>query len=106
MVNKDGKKMAELFVVKPVLGKNKKAFLEANGFTKKDGQWSKVGSEQELQEFWDEIDVYKTPQAKFTEQKYWDGGMSKVKHIGTYVHNDMGLDFYLMVEKQEVALAA
>ena len=30
--------MAKLFVVKPVLGAKKKAFLEANGFTKETGK--------------------------------------------------------------------
>jgi len=107
MINKDGKKMAKLFVVKPVLGNKKKAFLEANGFTKQAGQWVKQGSEQELKEFWDEVDVYKNPQARFKEKHQWVGGMSKTKTHAYYVHNDMELDFYLEVEKQEqVALAA
>ena len=99
--------MAKLFVAKPVLGNKKKAFLEANGFTKQNGQWFKEGTEQELKEFWDEVDTYKNPQARFKEVKYWDGGMYKTKTQGKYVHNDMELDFYLMVDKQEeVALAA
>ena len=99
--------MAKLFVVKPVLGNKKKAFLEANGFTKQAGQWVKQGSEQELKEFWDEVDVYKNPQARFKEKHQWVGGMSKTKTHAYYVHNDMELDFYLMVDKQEeVALAA
>lgn len=107
MVNKDGKKMAKLFVVKPVLGNKKKAFLEANGFTKQAGQWAKEGTEQELQEFWDEVDVYKNPQARFKNASSYVGGMSKTKTQAYYVHNDYELDFYLMVEKQEeVALAA
>lgn len=107
MVNKDGKKMAKLFVVKPVLGNKKKAFLEANGFTKQAGQYVKEGSEQELKEFWDEVDVYKNPQARFKQVKYFVGGMQKTKTQGMYVHNDIELDFYLMVDKQEeVALAA
>jgi len=100
--------MAKLFVVKPVLGNKKKAFLEANGFTKQAGQWVKQGSEQELKEFWDEVDVYKTPQARFQEKKYFNyNSMQKTKTQSYYVHNDMELDFYLMVDKQEeVALAA
>ena len=108
MINKDGKKMAKLFVVKPVLGNKKKAFLEANGFTKQAGQWVKQGSEQELKEFWDEVDVYKTPQARFKYPKGFNHvGMQKTETHGYYVHNDMELDFYLMVDKQEeVALAA
>ena len=108
MINKDGKKMAKLFVVKPVLGNKKKAFLEANGFTKQAGQWVKQGSEQELKEFWDEVDVYKTPQARFKYPKGFNHvGMQKTETHGYYVHNDMELDFYLEVEKQEqVALAA
>jgi len=100
--------MAKLFVVKPVLGNKKKAFLEANGFTKQAGQWVKQGSEQELKEFWDEVDVYKTPQARFKYPKGFNHvGMQKTETHGYYVHNDMELDFYLMVDKQEeVALAA
>lgn len=99
--------MAKLFVVKPVLGNKKKAFLEANGFTKQAGQYVKEGSEQELKEFWDEVDVYKNPQARFKQVKYFVGGMQKTKTQGMYVHNDIELDFYLMVDKQEeVALAA
>lgn len=99
--------MAKLFVVKPVLGKTKKAFLEANGFTKQKGQWVKEGSEQELKEFWDEVDVYKTPQAKFKYDREWVGGMRKTNTHGYYVHNDIELDFYLEVEKvNQVAMAA
>jgi len=100
--------MAKLFVVKPVLGNKKKAFLEANGFTKQAGQWVKQGSEQELKEFWDEVDVYKTPQARFKYPKGFNHvGMQKTETHGYYVHNDIDLDFYLMVDKQEeVALAA
>ena len=101
--------MAKLFVVKPVLGNKKKAFLEANGFTKQNGQWFKEGTEQELKEFWDEVDTYKIPQAIFKEVKYEVGGMYKTKTQSKYVHNDMELDFYLMVDidkQEEVALAA
>ena len=106
MVNKDGKNMAKLFVVKPVLGNKKKAFLEANGFTKQAGQWAKEGTEQELKEFWDEVDTYKNPQARFKEVKYEVGGMYKTKIQGKYVHNDYELDFYLMVYKEKEAAVA
>jgi hypothetical protein len=95
MVKKDGKKMAKLFVVKPVLGAKKKAFLEANGFTKQKGQWVKEGAKQELYDFWDEVDVYKNPQARFKYDREWVGGMIKTNTHGYYVHNDMELDFYL-----------
>ena len=103
--------MAKLFVVKPVLGKTKKAFLEANGFTKKAGQWVKEGSEQELQDFWDEVDVYKDkPKFASKKQKYYGWhihGAYYLKEWEYRIFNDIELDFYLEVEKvNQVAMAA
>ena len=100
--------MAKLFAMKPILGAKKTKALKEMGFVKEAGQWFKEGTEQELRELWDAIDVYKYPQARFQEKKYFNyNSMLKTKTQGYYVFNDLEIDFYLEVEKQEqVALAA
>ena len=101
------KEIAKLVVVKPVLGSTKKLYLEEWGFTKTKGEWSKVGTVEELKNFWDEIDVYKTPIVKSKEQRKYTSGMIDNKVQRYYVHNDYELDFYLQVEKiQELEIAA
>ena len=57
--------IAKLYAVKPVLGKNKTNFLKDQGFIKEGTQWVKHGTKQELQELWDEIDVYKDINCKW-----------------------------------------
>ena len=93
------KEIAKLVVVKPVLGNNKKYWLEKMGFTKSNSEWSKEGTVEELKNFWDEIDVYKTPIVKSKEQRKYTSGMIDNKVQRYYVHNDYELDFYLQVEK-------
>jgi len=101
------KEIAKLVVVKPVLGSTKKLYLEEWGFTKTNGEWSKEGTVEELKNFWDEIDVYKTPIVKSKEQRKYTSGMIDNKVQRYYVHNDYELDFYLQVEKiQELEIAA
>tara|TARA_Y100000768_G_C23926165_1_gene657646 strand:- start:1028 stop:1339 length:312 start_codon:yes stop_codon:yes gene_type:complete len=101
------KEIAKLVVVKPVLGSTKKLYLEEFGFTKTNGEWSKEGTVEELKNFWDEIDVYKTPIVKSKEQRKYTSGMIDNKVQRYYVHNDYELDFYLQVEKiQELEIAA
>ena len=101
------KEIAKLVVVKPVLGNNKKYWLEKMGFTKSNSEWSKEGTVEELKNFWNEIDVYKTPIVKSKEQRKYTSGMIDNKVQRYYVHNDYELDFYLQVEKiQELEIAA
>jgi hypothetical protein len=101
------KEIAKLVVVKPVLGSTKKLYLEEFGFTKTNGEWSKEGTVEELKNFWNEIDVYKTPIVKSKEQRKYTSGMIDNKVQRYYVHNDYELDFYLQVEKiQELEIAA
>lgn len=100
--------MAKLFAMKPILGAKKIKALQDMGFVKEAGQWFKEGTEQELRELWDAIDIYPKTKAVFKERKYFNyNGFQKTKTVGYYVTNDLEIDFYLEVEKQErVALAA
>ena len=115
--------IAKLYAVKPVLGPTKAAFLKDLGFVKEDTQWVKYGTKQELQELWDEIDVYKDIGGKWVTKEFpkKDGYVDSYynKKYPTKNHywnkysvdfrffNDAEIDFYLEVERvQEVQAAA
>ena len=120
--------IAKLYAVKPVLGPTKAAFLKDLGFIKEGTQWVKYGTKQELQELWDEIDVYKDIGGKWVtkdfpkkkgylglyndayynkkypnqQHKYWNKYSVDFRFF-----NDAEIDFYLEVERvQEVQAAA
>mgnify|MGYP003116798210 CR=1 FL=1 len=104
------KEIAKLCAVKPVLGATKAAFLKDLGFVKEGTQWVKYGTKQELQELWDEIDVYKD-QPKFVSKnkKYYGHhihGMYYLKGWEYRIFNDAEIDFYLEVERVEDAAVA
>jgi len=115
--------IARLCAVKPVLGKNKTNFLKDQGFVKEGTQWVKHGTKQELQELWDEIDVYKDINGKwitkeYTKKKNYSDAYYSKKYgrrgtrwntfdVDTRIFNDAEIDFYLEVERvQEVQAAA
>jgi hypothetical protein len=114
--------IAKLYAVKPVLGPTKAAFLKDLGFVKEGTQWVKYGTKQELQELWDEIDVYKDIGGKWVTKEFpkKDGYIDAYynKKYPTKNHywnkysvdfrffNDAEIDFYLEVERVEDAAVA
>lgn len=115
--------IAKLYAVKPVLGATKAAFLKDLGFVKEGTQWVKHGTKQELQELWDEIDVYKDIRGKWVTKEFpKKDGYSDAYYNNKYpvknhywnkyrvdfrFFNDAEIDFYLEVERvQEVQAAA
>ena len=116
--------IAKLYAVKPVLGKNKTNFLKDRGFIKEGTQWVKHGTKQELQELWDEIDVYKDIGGKLVTKDYpkkdgYSNGYYNTKYpfqkypywsrysVDFRFFNDAEIDFYLEVERvQELQAAA
>ena len=114
--------IAKLYAVKPVLGKNKTAFLKDLGFVKEGTQWVKYGTKQELQELWDEIDVYKDIGGKWVTKEfpkkdgYSDAYYNKKYPVKNHYwnkyrvdfrfFNDAEIDFYLEVERVEDAAVA
>jgi|TARA_R100000081_G_C4780647_1_gene151290 hypothetical protein len=115
--------IAKLYAVKPVLGPTKAAFLKDLGFVKEGTQWVKYGTKQELQELWDEIDVYKDIGGKWVTKEfpkkdgYSDAYYNKKYPLQPYKYwnkyfvdyrffNDAEIDFYLEVERVEDAAVA
>lgn len=115
--------IAKLYAVKPVLGKNKTAFLKDLGFVKEGTQWVKHGTKQELQELWDEIDVYKDIGGKWVTKEFpkkdgYSDGYYNTKYpfqkhpywsrysVDFRFFNDAEIDFYLEVERVEDAAVA
>ena len=115
--------IAKLYAVKPVLGSTKAAFLKDLGFVKEGTQWVKYGTKQELQELWDEIDVYKDIGGKWVTKEfpkkdgYSDAYYNKKSPLQPYKYwnkyfvdyrffNDAEIDFYLEVERVEDAAVA
>ena len=116
--------IAKLYAVKPVLGATKAAFLKDLGFVKEGTQWVKHGTKQELQELWDEIDVYKDIGGKWVTKDFpkkdgYNNGYYNKKYptqqykywnkysVDFRFFNDAEIDFYLEVERvQEVQAAA
>ena len=102
--------IAKLCAVKPVLGATKAAFLKDLGFVKEGTQWVKYGTKQELQELWDEIDIYKDQPKFVSKQKRYYGQhvhfMYYLKEWEYRIFNDAEIDFYLEVERVEDAAVA
>jgi hypothetical protein len=117
------KQVATLYAVKPVLGPKKVQFLKELGFTKEAGQWMLQGSKKEIQELWDEIDVYKDIYGKWVTKEfpmkdgytpaYYNNKYPLNNHKWNKYHvdfrffNDIEIDFYMEVKQvEELALAA
>ena len=118
------KQVATLYAVKPVLGPKKVQFLKELGFTKEAGQWMLQGSKQEIQELWDEIDVYKDIGGKWVTKEFpkkdgYSDGYYNTKYpfqkhpywsrysVDFRFFNDIEIDFYMEVKQvEELALAA